>query len=80
MFCEYVVEVRVDGSVELDLAVMCSRSDSVIEQYRRAECAPIRLERLSISLVVVVVGAEYGVLLMSRCCRVCCCAVDEDVK
>ena len=79
MFCEYEVEVRVDGSVELDLAVMCSRSDSVIEQYRRAECAPIRLERLSISLVVVI-GAEYGVLLMSRCCRVCCCAVDEDVK
>ena len=69
-----------NGSVELDLPVICSRSDSVIEQYRRAECAPIRLERLSISLVVVVVGAEYGVLLMSRCCRVCCCAVDEDVK
>ena len=69
-----------NGSVELDLAIMCSRSDSVIEQYRRAECAPIRLERLSISLVVVI-GAEYGVLLMSRCCcRVCCGAVDEDVK
>ena len=39
---------------------MCSCSDGVIEQYRRAECAPIRLERLSISFFVVVVAVVMG--------------------